>query len=69
MVERSKTAHRARPNPVTGLQAAQLALASQLRAWAQQFSPREYATLLDLHRRWVEAECERVGDRWLEDAA
>jgi len=41
---------------VTGLQAAQLGLVRQLKAWRGQFGPREYATLLDLLVRWLEAE-------------
>jgi hypothetical protein len=68
-VTENTTDPRQRPNRVSGLQAAQLALASQLRAWSEHFSPREYETLLDLHLRFLQAERERVGSRWLEEVA
>ncbi len=48
---------------VTGLQAAQVALAALLAAWQWQLSPREYAALLDLAARIIEREQERAG-RW-----
>jgi hypothetical protein len=41
---------------VSGLQTAQLGLVRLLEAWRWQFSPREYAVLLDLLARWIEAE-------------
>ena len=41
---------------VSGLQTAQLGLVRLLEAWRQQFSPREFATLLDLLVRWLERE-------------
>lgn len=47
---------------VTGLQAAQVALAAILTAWRGQLSPREYAVLLDLLARQLEHE-QRAG-RW-----
>jgi hypothetical protein len=48
-----------RPARVTGLQAAQVGLGRQLEVWREHFSAREYATLLDLHRRWLEHELDR----------
>ncbi|MCL4291383.1 MAG: hypothetical protein KJ051_14085 [Thermoleophilia bacterium] len=48
---------------VTGLQAAQVALAALLAAWQRQLSPQEYAVLLDLLARQLEQEQQRAG-RW-----
>lgn len=44
---------------VTGVQAAFAALVALLDAWRTQFSPREYAVLLDLLARRLEHERER----------
>jgi hypothetical protein len=41
---------------VSGLQTAQLGVVRLLEAWREQFSPREYAVLVDLLARWLEAE-------------
>lgn len=50
----------ARPARVTGLQAAQVAFAAELDAWAAQFSAREYAVLLELLAATLERERRRV---------
>jgi hypothetical protein len=44
---------------VSGLQAAQVGLVRLLETWRQQFSPREFAVLLDLLVRWLEREAPR----------
>jgi hypothetical protein len=41
---------------VSGLQTARLGLVRLLEAWRGQFSPREFAVLLDLLARWIETE-------------
>jgi hypothetical protein len=41
---------------VTGLQAAQVGLASLLENWRREFSPREFAVLVDLLMRLLERE-------------
>jgi hypothetical protein len=51
----------------TGLQAAQVARVRLIKGWREQFTPREYATLLDLHGRWLQHEItreERAIERW-----
>lgn len=56
-----------RLNRGTALQAVQTGLVAQLELFRSQFSSREYAVLLDLHRRWLEAELareERALRRW-----
>jgi hypothetical protein len=50
-----------RPNRVTGLQSYQLGLVRQIEAAKEQLGPADYRTLLDLHRRWLEAEIRRAG--------
>jgi hypothetical protein len=45
---------------ITGLQAAQVGLVSQLQAWRSHFAPREYAVLIDLLARWLERESRRT---------
>ena len=57
------TAHSAAspaPSPVNGLQAAQLGIASQLRAWREQLAPREYAVLVDILALFLERERRRI---------
>jgi hypothetical protein len=50
---------------VTGLQASHLGVIAALEAWRNQFSPREWAVLVDLLARWLEAERHRLeGTRW-----
>ena len=50
---------------VTGLQAAQVGLAALLEGWRSQFSAREFAVLIDLLARRLEAERdERARKRW-----
>jgi hypothetical protein len=44
---------------VSGLQAAQVGLVRLLETWRSQFSPREFATLVDLLVRWLEREAPR----------
>jgi hypothetical protein len=44
---------------VSGLQAAQVGLVRLLESWRSQFSPREFATLVDLLVRWLEREAPR----------
>jgi hypothetical protein len=51
------------PNRVTGLQAAQLSVRAQLEAWRQAMGPREFAVLVDLLVRMLEAEQRRPGIR------
>ena len=41
---------------VTGLQAAQVGVVRLLEGWRAQFGPREWAVLLELLTRWLEAE-------------
>ncbi len=43
-------------NRVTGLQAAQVSLSAQLHGYREQFTPREYAVLLDLLLRLFDRE-------------
>jgi len=53
-----------RPNRVSGLQAAQVALRADLTAFEQLLPPDEYATLVDVHARVLEHERKRTA-RWL----
>jgi hypothetical protein len=48
------------PPGATALAAAQTALVSLLEAWRDQLDNREYATLVELHGRWVDRERSRV---------
>jgi hypothetical protein len=50
---------------LTGLQAAQLGLAAQLRALSEEMTAREYGALVDLHARFVERERSRLVARQL----
>jgi hypothetical protein len=45
---------------VSGLQAAQVGLVRLLETWSSQFSPREFATRVDLLVRWLEREAPKV---------
>ena len=45
---------------VSGFQAAQLGIASQLRAWREQLDPREYAALVDILGLFLERERRRL---------
>jgi hypothetical protein len=48
----------------TAIQAAQAALAAELRAYEAILAPREYAVVFDLHARLLEHERRRTS-RWL----
>lgn len=58
------------PTYGTAIQAALVMLSAQLEAFGHEFSPCEYAVLLDIHGRRVQkAAAHPAHQRWLKDAA